>query len=293
MGVDVFSSDDNEGLGWLRGTNYNALLICGDDYDLECNYHYVHTSEFQPKMFDDYQLVITVPSFYSKRELMYSTLSRIVDYLKMRAKFGWNRVACLAVRESVELMNSRWISGSIKGKLEAEQDFITLNNQAHHNGTGLAIDSLRPMSIVNDVRQLADYTIIKRLGRIQVPPELHYVFRYVQWKWARKMPLKDFIVYTDADEIYYGDNDTIDWHVVRGENMLSNLKIKVLPNGKSASVEPDKTKTDEYTENHKKIIELHEKGENQSDIASKLGLNRGTVIRHLKDHTSGQCKCGV
>ncbi len=301
VALDLFSSDDNEALGWLRmiGFAFKTLFVCGDSVDLVFDstryptVSWMHVSDFDVKTIDAYQLIIVVPAFFSNRNEMYHTLSRIIDLFTTRARIGWKKTAMVGVRESMELLNSRWIGAGLKDRTAAEQDFIRINAQAEHNGGGLAIDSLRPMSIVNHVRELADYVVIKRLGRIKVPPELEYVFKFVRWKWARRMPLKDFIVYTDSDDIFYGDCDPFDWHVKRGEAMLTNMGIGIVINEKKSTEKKEKSRSDEYMENHRKIMAEYEQDPNESHVASKLGMNRGTVIRHVSDHKSGSCKCGA
>lgn len=310
VGLDIFSSDDNEALGWLRSlwaNSWKILLVIGDMVDLAFqdesrypNVKVMHVKEFHVSTIDEFDLIITVPSFYINRSEMYLALSHIVELFRSRASRGWEKVCMMGVREARELMNSRWEAGAANNQQEAEKDFININGQAEHNGGGLALDSLRPMSITIQVRDLADYVVMKRLGRLQVPEELDYMFRFVSWKYARKMPIKDFIVYTDTDDIFYGDCDPIDWHVKRGENMLRNLGIWITAKPQS-EVKQEKKQSpgkDEFMQNHLKIIPLTkevnpetEKIFSLQEIASKLGLNRGTVVTHLSRHRARTCSC--
>jgi len=222
---DIFSARDGESLAWCRSPYQDILLLCGDSVSLDTKYQWTKISDFTLAEGESHQLVVTTPQLYGSDYEQFAALSRLTDMLKMRAV--WNKIDVLLVREASRLLRSRIISGKVKNQQEAEYDFIELHNESYHTGVAALIDSLRPMSIAPDVREVANYLMIKRIGRMRIPREMLYLYRFFKVGYLRNMPPGEFAMVTDSDNVAGGWFDKIPWHVKRGENLLLNLGIKV------------------------------------------------------------------
>lgn len=268
--VDIFSADDDEGLGWLLwllkfleagDKGHRMLLLCGNKVDLTFRdgstakrlvdagmLEWAHIGELKSRTPDDvrasygrlskYQVVVTVPAFFYNANEMFNSLSDLLDLLKQRGRTVWSRngkreIYCLAVRESKVLLASRYYAGKIQSRQDAEMDLIDLVDKAFHTGVALAFDSLRYMSITPEVRDITHFTFIKKLGKMKLPREFNYVLRFAAPRWLRRMRKGHFCLYTDEDDVFFGVNDPVDWHVERGEAMMGKVGIDVVANDKS------------------------------------------------------------
>jgi hypothetical protein len=289
---DLFAARDNENLAWCRSPFKDVYLVCGDNAKLVTDFPWCKSSEFVLREAEKHEIVVTCPGFYLRNEyLQYSTLSKMVDILKWRDE--WDKLDCLVVREASRLIASRIYAGKVSNRIEAEYDFIDLHNEAYHTGVTAAIDSLRPVSIATDVREIANYTVMKRLGKMRIPKEFNYLMRYIDPTYMRRMPPGEFILYTDNDDLAIGKFDEIPWHVKRGENILKSLNIQVEedPNWQKGELqeklkeqgrEPAVTK-----DIHDRMDEMRKGGASYRDIQRETGFSLETIFKHLK----GRCSC--
>ncbi len=242
--IDIFSADDDEGAGWAD-SGYKVLFLCGNKVDLsfvKTSYDWMHVGDLKSSTpeeviesihkLEQYQVVVTVPGFFYNMNEMFRSLSYLLDLLKQRGRSRWSwpdhrRIFCLMVREAKVLLASRYYSGKISSRQDAEMDMIDLVDKAFHSGTALCLDSLRYMNITPEVRDITHFSFIKKLGRMKLPREFNFILRYVNPRFLRRMKRSQFVLYTDEDEVYYGTNDPVPWHVKRGEPVLERLGIKV------------------------------------------------------------------
>ena len=333
------NSDDDEGAAWIRSGYWPILFICGNKVDLKYDKEryprldWCHIGELKAKSpeqaqaalarLEKYKVVVTVPSFYFNPNEMFHALSDLIDLLKLRGKSKWTvdgkrKILCVIVREAKILLASRYWAGAVQSRQDAEMDLIDLNDKAYHTGLALAFDSLRFTSITPEVRDIADYTFIKRLGRMKIPKELNYILRYARPRYLRRMPKAEFVLYTDTDDIYSGHNAAVKWHVNRGEAPLDLLGIKpeynvnasrpATPEG--AAVQTTIEEANEVQSKkwkvavaiHKRIVQLvivegfsvrkaADKLEHEEKDPIKLSIS--TVHAEVKSHRSGLCLCVV
>jgi hypothetical protein len=333
-GIDIYSADDDEGIGWCN-TGRKVLLLCGNRVDLKFSkkqYDWMHIGDLKFKSpdqvvesfgkLDPYQVVVTVPAFFYSANEMFTSLSSLLDLLKQRGRVQWTfggkrKIFCLAVRESKVLLASRYYAGKIASRQDAEMDLIDLVDKAFHTGIALAFDSLRYMSVTPEVRDITHFTFIKRLGRMKLPKEFNYILRFVQPRWLRRMSKAEFCLYTDEDDVFYGVNEPVPWHVGRGEAILRKLGIEVTPNQKAGRPEPAEEGAEQTTlseaqnkkwkvssEIHKRIVNLVvAEGLSYSTSKSRLEegtdvepqtpvkLSSATLFNEVKAHKEGLCLC--
>ncbi|MDG7025106.1 MAG: hypothetical protein JRN45_11370 [Nitrososphaerota archaeon] len=360
--IDIFSADDDEGLGWLlwllkhleRGDRgHKVLLLCGNKVDLafregsvarkleeEGNLKWSHIGELKSRNPDDvrasyarlseYQVVLTVPAFFYNANEMFNSLSDLIELLKQRGRVVWSRdgkreIYCLAVRESKVLLASRYYAGKIQSRQDAEMDLIDLVDKAFHTGVALAFDSLRYMSITPEVRDITHFTFIKKLGKMKLPREFNYVLRFAAPRWLRRMRKGQFCLYTDEDDVFFGVNEPVDWHIERGEAIMGKVGIDVVVNERSKR--PQKDEAEDGTEQsaldegkgdagpatrkwkvsdsvHKRVVSLIlEEGMSYSSAIAKMEvgddvdpqasvkISQGTAYNEVKAHREKLCLC--
>ncbi len=337
--IDIFSADDEEGAGFCD-SGYKVLLLTGDRVDLgfsKTKYDWMHVGDLKMNTPDQiieslnllarYQVVVTVPGFFYDANEMFRSLSRLIELLKRRGLVQWTfpdgstKIFCVAVREAKVLLASRYYSGKINSRQDAEMDLIDLVDKAFHTGIALCFDSLRYMSITPEIRDITHYMFIKRLGRMKLPPEFNFIMRYVNPRYMRRMPKHHYVLYTDEDDVYFGTNDAVPWHVKRGEPVLSRLGIEVTYKEKKVKApssgspaEPGQDTEDQVAESrqtevggkkwkvaldiHKRIVDLvttqglsYARAQVKLETETGLHLSSTTLFNEMKVHKAKLCLC--
>lgn len=287
---DLFAARDNENLAWGRSPYQDVLYVVGDNAILKTDLPWCKVSDFSLKEAEKHQVVVTCPGFYLRNEdLQYVSLSRLVDILKWRDE--WEKLDVLVVREASRLITSRIRAGKVKSRMEAQYDFIDLHNEAYHTGLTACIDSLRYKAIDIDVREVANYTVVKKTGKMGFPEELKFVLSKVHPNYLRRMPPGDLTLYTDNDNIAVGRFEEVPWHIERGENIMKSLKLVPEPDPKWKSGEVQDAhrgaEPEVNEEIHDRMVEMQSKGASYREIQREMGFSLETIFKHLK----GRCSC--
>ena len=342
--IDIFSSDDNEALQWILSGFKKILLIIGNKVELKrlkpeyANIPAIHIGELKKgtpgqvrdslRFLEQFEVVITVPGFYYNAQEMYGALSYLVDLLKERKKWKYRdpltgkmkpKIMALIVREARELIASRFEAGQVSNKLTAENDLIELHTKAFHTGVALIFDALRYTSITPEVRDIASFTFMKRLGATAIPRNLFWALRYVRPSYLRSMPLRDWVLITDKNKVFYGVNDLLPWHVERGtdpmeifgfdilynptpDKSLSNPLVKGsfgLSAGESRKVDPSQASKVQDIHHKKAIRKKIEEGLSYSklrevmkeDPETPLDASEATWLKEIRKHNERKCSC--
>lgn len=61
----------------------------------------------------------------------------------------------------------------------AKADFLYLLREGRHMGLGIGVDTIRWTSIDKEVRDVSDYTYIKRVGTQGLPHDLRFVYSWM------------------------------------------------------------------------------------------------------------------
>ncbi len=290
---DIFCARDSESLAWLDSPFKKVLLLCGDSVKINSKYDFVQMKDFDMHKADDYQLVITTPAFYSNDAEMYHVLTDLVDMLQNRIVY--NKTNFLIVREARKLVSSSIRAGKVRNKAEAEEKMIDLVQEAYHAGLGLIIDSLRPMTVEINIREISNYVYLKRMGRLTIPNEFKHLMRHVTPQFIRKMPIPAYLFYTDEDNIAVKRFDLPYWHHKRGTDVLKKFGIKVEKVGEDTEITYNDSRRKVTPEIHKKIVVLRNDGNSLQKIGSvllgEITLTRYTVEKEVTAHKKGKCLC--
>ncbi len=284
--IDVFGSRDGESAAWAQDScpYKNILFLTGDSVKLDFanrKFDQIKISEFTLKKAEEYEIVVTTPRFYKSENEQYRALSRIVDCLKWRDEFlqkdGSLKIDCLLVREARKLLTSRIVAGAARDIQAAERDFIDLHDEGYHVGVSFLIDTLRPGALEINIREIANYTIIKRIGKMELPRQYWHLAKYFNndWDYIRGMPLDEFILQTDKNAVCNGHFDKVPWHIVRGESLITKLGISIVTEP-GISISPVSTYTNSDArkvdlEAHLKIIKLKSEGLSYEKVAREIG----------------------
>lgn len=167
-----------------------------------------NVKDFRLRDFTDYDVLISASPLYANADQQFLETNKLTDFLYKR--FTWNRLVYAIVREASNLYYSRLKVS--ENQLVAKASFIYMLREARHMGVALGLDNLRFYSIDIDVRNLADYTVIKSQGVHGLPKDLKWMYKYFYSGLVRNMKPSQFILITKRGRIGYGIFHEIPWH---------------------------------------------------------------------------------
>lgn len=288
--IDLFGSRDNEGLAWCRSPLKDSVIfVVGDSVRISSEWPCVKISELKASDFKKYDVVTSVHAFYSTPEEEFVGLNRILDTLYRRTH--WDQPWFLMVREAANFIYSR--IKLTKNQYLAKADFIYLLREARHMGYAVGVDTIRWTAIDVEIRDVSDYTFIKSVGRKGLPPDLRFIYRYINPYDMMRMQPNQFVLVTDSGSIGVGTFKYPFWHKEEKEDLREKLKIEIdygeVPN---YGVERRNTVSDFE---HEHIIEKYSQERSEKKVAVLVGRSSGTIHNHVVDHNEdikgkGECR---
>ena len=178
---DLYCADDSESLAWLDSPYKKILLVCGNSMRIKSKWRCVQEKDLDLNETKNYQVVLTCPEFFSNKNEMYICLMNIVTRLRKRTIFPpKNSINFLLVREASELISSQMRASNKRiNQQEAMEEILTLVKQAFHANLAIGIDSLRPATININMRQIANFTYIKTMGKLDISKEYSWIMKRI------------------------------------------------------------------------------------------------------------------
>ena len=96
--IDAFGSRDNEGLAWCRSGIDDILLIVAENCDLNASWDVCRINQLTFKKLNDYEIVITVPSFFSNQGAYLKGINSLTTLFYKR--FTFKKPAMILIREA-------------------------------------------------------------------------------------------------------------------------------------------------------------------------------------------------
>lgn len=221
--LDFFGSRDNEGLAWCRSPYDKILFIISDSASLSCSWDVKNIKDVRLSDFSNYQVVLAASAFFQTLQEEFWFMRTIMDKLWHREY--WTRPWLLGIRETANLLFSRISVG--EDQAQAKAYVIYVLREMRHHGLAVAADAIRMMAVDIDLRSLADYTFIKKPGRLGVPKSDRYLYRYFDPYKVMRMPPHRFILLTKDGTIAAGEFEYPWWHKIERENLRKEFDIHV------------------------------------------------------------------
>lgn len=225
--VDIFGSRDNEALSWLRSPwRDECLVIHGDSMKISVPCDSVSISNLKYSHFNSgkYRVIITCPVLYSSRGELYESLDKIVRLFEKR--WFYTVPWFLLIRESANFIGSRY--NIVKNQHQAKAEFVHFVREARHCGIAIGIDALKPTSVEVDVRMLADFTFIKRLGKdgLKYADELRWIYSIIDPASMADFPPERFVIVSDNGALGIGETNYVPWHKETYQNIVEMVELK-------------------------------------------------------------------
>lgn len=276
--IDLFASRDNENLCWLRDTSPidDAILVIGDNCDIDCSWPTVHVSELQLSHITDHEITLTCDGFYSSQDARFRGVSKIINQLWARR--GFDYPIYIGIREASSFLYSRIKQEGVNMKI-AKADFIYQMREMRHLGYTMGVDTIRWTSVDKEMRDLADYLIIKRMGRNGLPKDIRYFYRYGSVPSISLMSPDRFMVQS-AWPIGIGSSGLPSFHKEKGVDLMGELGL--FPEFGEELKESTSQQVGDAQ--HMEIIKLYHSGTSMANIANKVHRSTYTIHSHIKKH---------
>lgn len=294
--IDLFGSRDDEGLCYCRDTSPidDILLVHGDNVDLDCSWDTCKIGSLTYKKMIDYEAVIPSFSFFLGNSGRFDGINKLMEIFWHRRT--WKKPIYVGVREASSFIYSRikQEGGGVNMKM-AKADFIYWQREMRHFGYALGIDTIRWHSVDKEMRDLADWMIIKKVGHQGLPSDIDFMYRYIHPMSMASLPPNKFMVLTENASIGWGESECPVFHKEEGVDLLEELGIKITYGEKIIEGKGDSVGDRE----HEKIVRLYIEGgcRSMGKVAKAVIRSKYTIHSHINQHNTnidetGSCpKC--
>lgn len=290
--LDLFGSKDGEGLAWLRSEyveDRKVLLTHGENVIVESEHDMKTVDDLKMGDFENYGIIISANLLYHNSDEEFMEAAHITD--KIYTRNSWDNLTYGIVREAANLYFSRLKVSDTQ--TQAKAAMIYMIREARHIGLALGLDTIRFYALDIDIRSLADYLFIKRMGMYGLPKDLTFLYSFVDPLTLRRLPRDKFVAVSQPGSIGLGAFSEVKWHKQEKENILKNVGIDV------RYEEPVDRGVDKGTfttlgdKEHKRLIELYvDKELSQAKIADRMKRSRATIFNHLREHNESVERVG-
>jgi len=280
--IDLMSSRDNESLCWLREKSPidDAILIVGDNVDLDCSWEYKQISDVTLNDILDHEVTVTCHSFYHSPAEKFLGIQSITNLLYDRLGWTPGNLIYIIIRESNSFLYSRTKQG-IRMK-DAKADFIFFTRELRHFGCSVGIDLLRWTGTDKDLRDNSEFTIFKQVGSKGLPSDKKYLYSYFHPYVFSQMKPWQFVLERADGALGWGQCPELDFHKEEGVNLLAELGIKI--NMGDAVIESTMNKIGDRE--HEQIVNAYivMNPKSMEKLAKAKHLSKSTVGSHIGKH---------
>lgn len=221
---DLFGSRDGEGLAWLRSPyakEKKILLLKGENVDVDASHDVKQVDELKVRDFEDYDIIISSSPLYLSVDQEFAYAAKVTDLLYTR--LHPKRLVYGICREAANFYYSRLKVS--ENQTFAKANMIYLIRESRHVWLALGLDSIRFYSIDIDIRNLADYMIIKSQGLPGLTKDLKWLYSYVEPHLVRKLKPNQFLLLVSDGAIGYGIFPEVEWHKKEKEDIMRAVGV--------------------------------------------------------------------
>jgi hypothetical protein len=274
--IDIFGSRDNEGLAWCRSGRDNILFVIGDNCDLEASWDVEKIDQLTFKKMNSYEVVITVPSFYSSHENYFKALSAMTNLFYKR--FSFKTPTMIIIREAANFTYSRISKGETEKMAKA--DFIQFCREMRHFGYCIYVDTIRWTAVDKEMRDLADYVYIKDAGYVGLQSDISFLYRYIHPRSLAGLSQDKFLLLTRRAAIGIGTSEYPNYHKEPGENLLALFDLHPEFGEEIEASSPRSVGDFE----HHDIVKMYDDGYTMLKIAQQMHRSKSTIKSHIDKH---------
>jgi hypothetical protein len=160
-------------------------------------------------------------------------------------------------------------------------------------GLAMGLDSIRYYAIDIDIRNLADYLILKAQGVQGLARDLQWLYSYFNPSTVRNMPPQYYIIIAKTGALGLGEFPCPEWHKKEKENIISNVGIKVEYGEPTYEGEYRGAFRTVGDKEHAEMIRLYVEEElGFNKIAESLGRSSRTPLVQIQRHNKAVERSG-
>lgn len=285
--VDLFGSRDDEGLCYCRENSPidDILLVHGDNVDLDCRWDTCNVSNLTYEKMMDYEVVIPSFSFFSGNVGRFVGINRIMELFWHRRE--WEKPVFVTVREASSFIYSRVKQEGVNMKI-AKADFIFWQREMRHFGYSIGIDTIRWTSIDKEMRDNADWLVVKKVGWQGLPDDIDFMYRYIDPMSLAGLPPNKFMLIVENASIAWGESEYPAFHKEQGVDLLKELDIQIEYGEELEESSIQRIGDKEHAE----IIRLYNGEMSMGKISKEVKRSTERVHSHIHQHNNLVIKNG-
>jgi hypothetical protein len=288
---DMFASRDGENLAWLRSPyakDKKILLLRGENVDVQSSFPVKAVESLTLNDVENFDIIISASPLHLNPDQEFYNAARLTDLLYKRLHY--KRLVYLTVREAANFYYSRLKVSD--NQVAAKANMIYMIREARHVGLALGLDSIRYYAIDIDIRNLADFTVLKSQGVQGLASDLQWLYSFFDPSVIRNMPKQNFIIISKTGALGLGQFPYHEWHKEEREDILANVGVKV---EYGEAVEEGELKGTFKTvgdKEHAEIVSSYALGSGMEKIAKDKGRSTRTISVHVNSHNSAIQRAG-
>lgn len=279
--IDLFGSRDNEGLGWCRSPlKDDILFVTGDSVELNGKWDTRKISKLTYADIKKYKVILSVHAFFTNYNEEFWAMNEIIK--RLWARTHWVRPWYVAIREAANFIYSR--IKIVKNQAVAKADFIYLMRELRHSGFSIGVDTVRWTSMDKEVRDLANYTFVKRVGVHGLPDDIHWLYKFIDPDTLMDLDPSCFVLVSSRGPIALGWLEDIPWHKKEKEDILGILDLEPQYGELPDYLQPGYSAAKVGATEHTQILEAYQEIGNMHLVGVKVKRSSGTVHTHIANH---------
>ena len=289
---DLFGSRDGEALAWLRSPyadDKKILVVHGENVDVYSFFPVKSVEAVERSDFEDYDIVVSASPLYLSIDQEFSHADKLTDLLYKRLHY--KRLVYMVCREAANFYYSKLKVSD--NQVFAKSQMIYLIREARHMGIALGLDSVRFYAIDIDIRNLADYMILKAQGVQGRAKDLKWLYSYFNPSTIRNMKPQNFFIITRKGALGLGNFSFHEWYKAEKENILKAVGIKVEYREELNEGEHRGTFRTVSDKEHAEMVRLYiEEGLSYEKIVEQFNRSSHTPLLHIQKHNQAILKSG-
>jgi len=302
--IDVLGADDGESLCWLRpcflewfegryGRKPKILLLIGQNMRVESkeNFEALTIEDIDLKTVQKYDIITTTQYFYKWYCIKgddteyYDTIGKLINIIGMRRSFSSSKreAWALLARES-----SDWAYARTKVTANAEENKALLLKDARkfrHKGISFLCDILRITNQDKEIRDLAEYTIMKGLGVDGLPNRWRWMYRYWDPNNFTACKVNHFSILTIKGDLGHGQFEKPFFHKEEHDDLFKECGIFYEVIRTEGDTEQQLDAPNSRAFEHAKRIRLVNEGNSYAEVAKHCNVSsRSTIAQDVKSH---------
>ncbi len=295
--IDLYGASDMEALCWckpefekvwraIHGEAPRILLVTGKTKEVASKFFTCTIDEMNLNKFEEYDVITTCHQFFESEEQYFQALAEMVNILWTQRHY-WKKPWFVLVREASNWLYSR--AKVVKNDQFAKAEFIKAFRESRHHGLTMACDTLRWTAIDKEIRDIADYVLVKRLGSTGLPDDLRWMYRYFKPYSMMRMKADTAVISTAKGALGALFFDYPRWHKQEHENILKICNIEIKTVSKAV---PDNRNYNTGNFEHAEIIDYYLKTYSMGKTATHTARAHKTVQNHIHNHNIQVNKLG-